>query len=98
MGSLAMHAIYLRVMQSLLSPHGVYTAADVEGALARVFGAGVRPLHLEAAVFEAMLASLAQPADGAVVEAEDDACQRDWGAAVCRARGLLAVAVACVPC
>ncbi len=43
-------------MQSLLSDHGVYSAADVDGALARVFGAGVRPLHLERAVFEAMLA------------------------------------------
>jgi len=42
-------------MQSLLSPHGVYTAADVEVALARVFGVGVRPLHLESALFEAML-------------------------------------------
>lgn len=42
-------------MQSLLSPHGVYSPQDVDGALARVFGAGVRPLHLEQAVFEAML-------------------------------------------
>ena len=52
---LASVAIYSRLMQSLLSPHGVYTAADVEVALARVFGAGVRPLHLESALFEAML-------------------------------------------
>src|SRR5438477_721656 len=43
-------------MQSLLSPHGVYTTADVDVALGRVFGAGVRPLHMEAALFEAMLA------------------------------------------
>lgn len=43
-------------MQSLLSPHGVYTAADVDLALARVFGAGVRPLHFESALFQAMLA------------------------------------------
>jgi site-specific recombinase XerD len=42
-------------MQSLLSPHGIYTAVDVDVALARVFGAGVRPLHVESAVFEAML-------------------------------------------
>ncbi len=42
-------------MQSLLSPHGVYSAGDVDGALARVFGAGVRPLHVEAALFDAML-------------------------------------------
>ena len=50
-----MVAIYSRWMQSLLSPHGVYTAADVDVALARVFGAGVRPLHIESALFEAML-------------------------------------------
>jgi hypothetical protein len=43
-------------MQSLLSPHGVYSAEDVEGAMARVFGVGVRPLHIEGALFEAMLA------------------------------------------
>jgi hypothetical protein len=43
-------------MQSLLSPHGVYSAEDVEGAMARVFGVGVRPLHIERALFEAMLA------------------------------------------
>lgn len=43
-------------MQTLLSPHGVYTPDDVDVALARVFGAGVRPLHIERAVFEAMLA------------------------------------------
>jgi len=43
-------------MQSLLSPHGVYSAQDVDGVLARVFGAGVRPLHIELAVFDAMLA------------------------------------------
>lgn len=42
-------------MQSLLSPHGVYSPEDVDGALARVFGVGVRPLHLEQALFEAML-------------------------------------------
>ena len=43
-------------MQSLLSPHGVYSAADVDAAMARVFGVGVRPLQLERALFEAMLA------------------------------------------
>jgi hypothetical protein len=48
-------AIYSQVMQSLLSPHGVYAAADVDVALARVFGIGVRPLHMESALFEAML-------------------------------------------
>jgi integrase/recombinase XerC len=42
-------------MQSLLSPHGVYAASDVDTALARVFGAGVRPLHMEQALFDAML-------------------------------------------
>lgn len=42
-------------MQSLLSQHGVYSPEDVDGALARVFGVGVRPLHLELALFEAML-------------------------------------------
>jgi integrase/recombinase XerC len=42
-------------MQSLLSPHGVYLPADVDTALARVFGAGVRPLRIEEALFEAML-------------------------------------------
>jgi integrase/recombinase XerC len=47
-------AIYSRVMQSLLSPHGVYTAADVDVALARVFGVGVRPLRIEGALFDAM--------------------------------------------
>jgi integrase/recombinase XerC len=43
-------------MQSLLSPHGVYSPADVDGALARVFGAGVRPLHFEQALSDAMVA------------------------------------------
>jgi hypothetical protein len=43
-------------MQSLLSPHGVYAPADVDAALARVFGAGVRPLRLEDALCDAMLA------------------------------------------
>jgi integrase/recombinase XerC len=47
--------MYSQWMQSLLSPHGVYTVADVDVALARVFGAGVRPLHIESALFEAML-------------------------------------------
>jgi hypothetical protein len=47
--------MHLRVMQSLLSPHGVYLPADVDTALARVFGPGVRPLRVEAALFEAML-------------------------------------------
>jgi hypothetical protein len=42
-------------MRSLLSPHGVYSPADVDSVLARVFGAGVRPLHIEEAVFEAMV-------------------------------------------
>ena len=54
-GGLALVAIYSRVMQSLLSPHGVYTEADVDVALAHVFGAGVRPLRIESALFEAML-------------------------------------------
>jgi len=45
----------LQLMRSLLSPHGVYSPAEVETALARVFGPGVRPLHMEEAVFEAML-------------------------------------------
>lgn len=43
-------------MQSLLSPYGVYSSQDVDGALARIFGAGVRPLHMERALFDAMLA------------------------------------------
>lgn len=43
-------------MQSLLSPHGVYSPQDADAALARVFGAGIRPLHIERALFEAMLA------------------------------------------
>jgi hypothetical protein len=34
----------------------VYSAEDVDGALARVFGAGVRPLHAERATFDARLA------------------------------------------
>jgi integrase/recombinase XerC len=46
-------------MRSLLSPHGVYSPQDVDVALARVFGAGVRPLRLEEALFEAMLAGWA---------------------------------------
>jgi hypothetical protein len=48
-------AIYSQVMQSLLSPNGVYAVADVDAALARVFGVGVRPLHMERALFDAML-------------------------------------------
>src|SRR3954470_21435031 len=55
-GLLASDAIHLRWMQSLLSPHGVYGPADVDVALARVFGVGVRPLRLEEALCEAMLA------------------------------------------
>jgi hypothetical protein len=42
-------------MQSLLSPDGVYAVADVDAALARVFGVGIRPLRMEQAVFDAML-------------------------------------------
>ena len=47
--------MYSQVMRGLLSPHGVYSPADVGMALARVFGPGVRPLHMEEAVLEAML-------------------------------------------
>jgi hypothetical protein len=43
------------VDRRLRSPFGVYSADDAELALGRVFGAGVRPLHLEEAVWEAML-------------------------------------------
>ena len=50
-----MVAMYLQLMRSLLGPHGVYSPAEVETALARVFGPGVRPLRMEEAVFEAML-------------------------------------------
>lgn len=39
----------------LRSPFGVYSPEDAEVALGRVFGAGVRPLHLEQALWEAML-------------------------------------------
>jgi hypothetical protein len=35
-------AIYSQLMQSLLRPDGIYTVADVDAALARVFGVGVR--------------------------------------------------------
>jgi hypothetical protein len=42
-------------MQNLLSPDGVYAPDDVDAALARVFGVGIRPLHMERAVFDAML-------------------------------------------
>lgn len=55
-------------MQSLLSSHGVYSPEDVDGTLARVFGVGVRPLHLEEALFEAMPGRVAQPAVGALSE------------------------------
>ena len=51
----ASDAIYSQLMQSLTSPDGTYTAQDVDAALARVFGAGIRPLHFEQALFEAML-------------------------------------------
>src|SRR3954452_22996528 len=54
-GLVASDAIHLHWMQSLLSPHGVYAPADVDAALARVFGVGVRPLRLEDALCEAML-------------------------------------------
>jgi hypothetical protein len=47
--------MHLQLMRSLLSPHGVYSPAKVETALARVFGPGVRPLRMEEAVFEEML-------------------------------------------
>jgi hypothetical protein len=53
---LAFDAIYLRTVQSLLSPDGQYLPNDVDGAMVRVFGAGVRPLRLEQAMFDAMLA------------------------------------------
>ncbi len=42
-------------MQSLLSPNGVYSSHDIDAAMACVFGAGVRPLRFEAALFEAMV-------------------------------------------
>jgi hypothetical protein len=51
-GSFALVAMHSQVMRSLLSPHGVYSPADVDTALARVFGAGVRPLHIEEAMLE----------------------------------------------
>jgi integrase/recombinase XerC len=41
--------------QRFRSPFGVYSVEDAELALGRVFGAGVRPLRLEEAVWEAML-------------------------------------------
>ena len=47
--------MHLQLMRSLLSPHGVYSPGEVDTALARVFGPGVRPLRMEEAVFEAML-------------------------------------------
>ncbi len=44
------------VDQRLRSPFGVYSVEDADAALARVFGAGVRPLRLEEALFDAILA------------------------------------------
>jgi hypothetical protein len=96
-GGLALVAIYSRLMQSLLSNRGVYNVADVDGALARVFGAGVRPLHLERAVFEAMLSAwrgqqTARYLKPKTIHANETAVRRR------RARRLLAVGVACVAC
>jgi integrase/recombinase XerC len=46
----------MKEMDRLLrSPFGVYGAEDADLALGRVFGAGVRPLYLEDALWEAML-------------------------------------------
>jgi integrase/recombinase XerC len=39
----------------LRSPDGAYAREDVDAALARVFGAGVRPLRFGEALFGAML-------------------------------------------
>ncbi len=85
--------MHSQLMHSLLSPHGVYSPADVDTALARVFGAGVRPLHIEEAVFEAMLAAGA-PADGALSEAQDDPHNERGVRAFVGARWPLSVGVA----
>jgi site-specific recombinase XerD len=57
-GRLASDASSLRAMRAdidpLLSSDGVYSVADADRVLARVFG-GARPLRLESALFEAML-------------------------------------------
>ncbi len=49
----------LRLMRErdlrLRSPDGVYGVGDVDAALGRVFGAGVRPLRFEEALFDAMI-------------------------------------------
>src|SRR3954453_6782784 len=75
-------------MQSLLSPHGVYTPQDVDGALARVFGAGVRPLRIEQALFDAMLGGwrsqqTARYLKPKTIHANETGCARSssrWGA------------------
>ncbi len=50
--------MHSQLMRSLLSPHGVYSPTDVDTALARVFGPGVRPLRMEEAVFEAVFEAM----------------------------------------
>ena len=97
-GGLALVAIYSRLMQSLLSPHGVYTAADVDVALARVFGVGVRPLHIESAVFEAMLAGWRSQQTARYLKAKTIRANEVGRAAVSGACGVLAVGVARVAC
>ena len=85
-------------MRSLLSPHGVYSPEDVDAALARVFGAGVRPLHLEEVVFEAMLTGWASQQAARYLKPQDDQSERGGGPRVRRACRLLAVGVACFAC
>jgi hypothetical protein len=97
-GGLALVAIYSRVMQSLLSPQGVYSPADVDVGLARLFGAGVRPLHLEQALFDAMLSGWRSQQSARYLKAKTIRSNDVGVRRFCRARGVLAVGVAGIAC
>ena len=55
--ALAFDAMSLQLMNDVRSVNweGVDRSGEADQALARLFGDGVRPLHLEAALFEALL-------------------------------------------
>jgi hypothetical protein len=81
-------------VQDLLSSHGVYSAEDVDGAMARVFGAGVGPLHIERALFEAMLGGWRSQQSARYLKPKTIRANETGVRAVRRAGGVLAVGVA----
>jgi hypothetical protein len=64
----------------------VYLPADVDTALARVFGPGVRPLQLKEAVFEATLDGWRAQQTARYLKPKTIPAQRARRARVCRPR------------